>query len=131
MQFALAGYQLIHPCVHFGAWVAKGIGKDGNRQTGIRISEKDSGIGFADLIKRLLCKQRFENVLIGFDAVDFLTEACDLISFAQFGEQEVEGEDGEGVDTKDKQQLYIKTGEAEEIGEMEISKKTIQQKDAP
>ena len=90
------------------------------------------GIGFVDFIKRLLRKQGFEYFFIGLDAVDFLPETCDLISFAQFGEQEGEGEDGEGVEAADKQ--YVKCdeiGKAGEIGEMEIAKKTIQQKDAP
>ena len=48
MRFAPTGFvrfcvgkQLIYPCVHFGAGVAKGIGEDGDRQLGIRIAEKD------------------------------------------------------------------------------------------
>jgi len=123
--------QFVYPCVHFGAGIAKGIGQDGNRQNGIRISEKDLGIRLVDFIKRLLRKQRFEHFFIGFDAVDFLTELCDLVSFAQFGEQEGEGEDGEGVYATDKHELNTQIEEAVEIGEMEIAKKTIQQKYTP
>jgi len=95
--------------VHFGAGVAKGVGEYGNLQTGIRISEKDLGIGFVDFIKRLLRKQCFEHFFIGLDAVDFLPEACDLFPFAQFGEQKGEGEDGEGVEADGNNELRVES----------------------
>ena len=97
-----------------------------------RIDETRCLSGVDYFIIWLLSKQRFEYFFIGFDAVDFLSETCDLVSFAQFWEQKGEGEDREGVEAADKQ--YVKsneTGEAGEIGEMEIAKKTIQQKYTP
>ena len=91
--------------MHFGAGIAKGVGEDGKCQLRIRISEKVFGIRFADFIKRLLREQRFKYFFIGLDAVDFLQETGDLVSFAQFGEQEGEGEDGEGVEAAGNNEL--------------------------
>ena len=110
--------QFFHSGVNFSTWITKEIGKDGNSQLGIGISEKDLGIGWADFVKRLLRKQRSKRFFVGFDTVDLLTELTDLITFAQFGKKKIEGEDRDGVEANSNDELRVESEKRSQCNRM-------------